>query len=253
LLRAAAESNLKGLVLELGGKAPLVVFEDADIDTALDALVFSAFYNQGQTCTAATRLLVQSTVLDQIMAGLKERLSRIEVGDPRLEGTSVGPLISRAQYEKVVHFIEIGISGGVELVVGGSRPKDLDKGYYLEPTVFLNPPLDSPLVKEEIFGPVLVVNKFDDESEALCLANDSEYGLAASVWTKDSARLHRFAHELQAGIIWGNTVFSEHPGAPAGGYRESGVGREFGASAIDEYTQLKSVWIDLSGEHFEWV
>lgn len=252
ILRASAASNLKSVVLELGGKSPFVIFDDADVEMALNGITFSVFFNQGQTCTAGTRLVVQAGVLDAVLAGLKERIGRITVGDPSDPDTLAGPIISRAQYEKVSGFIQRGIESGAELVCGGGRPAGLDNGYFVEPTVFLDPPLDSELARDEIFGPVLVIQSFESVDDALTIANSTDYGLAASVWTKDSQRLLNFAHNVEAGIVWCNTVFNEHPGVPAGGYKQSGFGREYGHGAVDEYTRVKTVWVDLSGEYFAW-
>ena len=253
LLRASADSNMKGLTLELGGKAPVVIFDDADLEAALNAVTFSVFYNQGQTCTAATRMLVHETVLDEALKGMRERIERIAIGDPQSEETTVGPLISKVQFEKVLSYIEEGRQSGADLLCGGGRPAAFPRGYYIEPTVFLNPNSEASITRDEIFGPVLVVQSFKSDGDALELANDSSMGLAASLWTRDSKRLHTVAAQLQAGIIWCNTIFAEHPGAPAGGIKDSGFGREFGSSAADEYTWLKTVWVDLSGEHFAWV
>jgi acyl-CoA reductase-like NAD-dependent aldehyde dehydrogenase len=253
ILRASAESNLKSVTLELGGKSPFVIFPDADLEMALNGITFSVFFNQGQTCTAGTRLIVQQGIVDDVLAGLKDRISRIEVGGPESTEATIGPLISRAQFDKVTGYIERAKASGAHLVCGGGRPAGLDRGFFVEPTVFLDPPPESELVSDEIFGPVLVVQTFDSDDDALAMANATRYGLAASVWTRDSKRLLKFGHDLQAGIVWCNTVFAEHPGAPAGGYKLSGFGREYGQSAIEEYTRLKTVWVDLSGEYFSWV
>jgi acyl-CoA reductase-like NAD-dependent aldehyde dehydrogenase len=253
ILVASAESNLKSVTLELGGKAPFIIFADADIDTALDAITFSVFFNQGQTCTAGTRLLVDASVRERVISGLVERVSRINVGLPTSDGVSVGPLISRTQYDKVLSYMEAARTDGVTCLVGGGRPAGLGTGFYLEPTIYLDPEPDSPLYRDEIFGPVLVLNTFDSDEEAATMANDTSYGLSASIWTNDVRRLHTMAQSVSAGVVWCNTTFTEHPAAPLGGYKQSGFGREFGQSAIEEYTQLKTVWIDLSGEFEQWV
>ena len=253
ILHASADSNLKGVTLELGGKSPFVIFADADIEMALNGIVFSVFFNQGQTCTAGTRLLVERSILPTVIDGLKDRIARIQIGSPDSEDTSVGPLISLSQYEKVMGYLDRAKRSGTTLICGGGRPKGIERGYFVEPTVFLDPPIDSELVQDEIFGPVLVVHTFGTDDEAVLNANRSEFGLAASVWTRDSRRLLAFADKVEAGIVWCNTVFNEHPGAPAGGYKQSGFGREYGVGAIEEYTRIKTIWVDLSGDSFAWV
>ncbi|MCW2751376.1 MAG: aldehyde dehydrogenase [Aeromicrobium sp.] len=252
ILRSSADSNLKGVVLELGGKSPFVIFEDAELDMALNAITFSVFYNQGQTCTAGTRLLVQESIAERVLKGLADRVGRITVGDPTSEDTHVGPLVSKVQFDRVRGFIDRALEAGATARIGGAVPEGLDTGYFVSPTVFTDVDPRSELAQSEVFGPVLTVSTFGDEEEALQLANDTSYGLASSVWTNSSQRLIRFSNGLQAGIVWANTVFAEHPGAPAGGYKESGFGREYGNSAVDEYTRMKTVWIDLSGEFFTW-
>lgn len=252
ILVASAESNLKGAVLELGGKGPFLIFEDANLEMALNAITFSVFYNQGQTCTAGTRLIVQKTVLDQVIEGLRARISRIKVGDPRQDDTVVGPLISKAQFEKVCGFVNDAKEDGFHPIIGNGRAEGFDAGFYVEPTVFLNVPVDNKLCTEEIFGPVLVVNTFETDDDAIQIANGTAYGLAASIWTASSKRLLNASDQVDSGIVWGNTAFAEHPGAPAGGFNQSGFGREYGTSAIEEYTKLKTIWIDKSGEFFSW-
>ena len=238
--------------MELGGKAPVIVLADANLDGAAKAITFSAFFNQGQTCTAATRVLVDESVHDILLDKILAITNKIVIGDPTSEDTIIGPLISQVQYEKVVGYIERAISTGHKPVIGGYRPSALEKGFFLTPTIFDNVSSDSELFSDEIFGPVLTVSSFSTIDEAIQLANKSDYGLAAGIWTKDLASMHRIADALEDGIIWGNTLFSEFPGAPAGGYKNSGYGREYGIEAINEYTQLKTVWISLEDEYHDW-
>jgi len=252
ILIASAESNLKGAVLELGGKGPFVVFDDADLEMALNGITFSIFYNQGQTCTAGTRLIVHKAILDQVIDGLKKRIDRIHVGNPLHEDTVVGPLISKAQFDTVCGYISDAKEDGFEPIIGRGKAEGFESGYYVEPTVFVDVPIDYKLFTDEIFGPVLVVNTFESDEEAMTIANRTKYGLAASIWTASSKRLVNVGDRINCGIVWCNTTFAEHPGAPAGGFNQSGFGREYGTSAIDEYTKLKTIWIDKSGEFFSW-
>lgn len=252
LLAASAASNLKGLTLELGGKAPVLVFADADLDVAAKAIAFSAFYNQGQTCTAATRIIVDQSVSEALLSRVIAIAERLAAGDPSDESTTLGPLVSKAQYEKVAGYLERAKTRGEHLVLGGYDALT-PKGFFVAPTIFDEVSPSSEIFTDEIFGPVLGFTSFGSEDEAVELANQSSYGLAAGVWTKDVARMHRVASAIRVGIVWGNTLFSEHPGAPAGGVGQSGYGREFGLGAIEEYTQSKTVWVDLSGEYFDWV
>ncbi|NDK36491.1 aldehyde dehydrogenase family protein [Rhodovulum sulfidophilum] len=252
ILIATAQSNLKGAVLELGGKGPFLIFDDADLEMALNAITFSVFYNQGQTCTAGTRLIVPKMIIDQVINGLRDRISRIEVGDPRDESTVVGPLISKTQFDKVCGYISDARSDGYTPIIGQGKVEGFASGFYVEPTVFLDLPQGYKLCTDEVFGPILVVNTFETDDEAIRIANSSNYGLAASIWTASSKRLVNAVDRIDSGIVWCNTTFAEHPGAPAGGFNQSGFGREYGTSAIDEYTRLKTIWIDKSGEFFSW-
>ncbi len=252
ILRASADTNLKGAVLELGGKSPFIIFDDANIEMALNGIVFSVFYNQGQTCTAGTRLLVQEGSLEKVLNGLDERIEKLTIGDPISEETVLGAIISKEQHQKIINYVDDAVESGISLYCGGKIPSNIKKGFFYEPTVFLNVPSESKICKEEIFGPVLVVQTFSDEEEVIKMANDSKYGLASSIWTKSSQRLTLMANRIETGIVWCNTVFAEHPGAPAGGYKQSGYGREYGDSAVDEYMQLKTVWVDLSDDFFSW-
>ena len=236
----------------MGGKAPVVVFADANIDGAAKAIAFCAFFNQGQTCTAATRIIVERSVHDELLSKIKEIANRIIIGDPTDEETNVGPLISKIQYDKVTSYIKRAIDRGEKIVLGNNENLP-SNGFFVSPTIFDDVNPDSELFTDEIFGPVLTFTVFDEEDEALKLANDSRYGLAASIWTKDIQRMHKFSTSIKCGIMQCNTIFCEFPGAPAGGFKNSGYGREFGKEAITEYTQIKTVWVAYDDEYSDWV
>lgn len=255
VMQAAARSNLKPVTLELGGKSPNIVFADANLKAALDSAAFTVFYNQGQTCTAATRLLVQADIADQVIEGLVSRAEKVRVGDPLSESTHLGAIISKEQYERVRSYIARGKEEGARLVAGGGPPSDpsLANGFFMRPTIFTGVRPDMSIAQEEIFGPVLSVMSFRTEEEAIDLANQVPYGLAASVWTNDAARLHRVAHAIEAGVVWGNCVFIENPAAPVGGYKQSGFGKEYGVEAGLEYTRLKTIWINMTDTAFDWL
>lgn len=252
IINNISKSNIKNCVFELGGKAPVVVFSDANIDGAAKAIAFCAFFNQGQTCTAATRIIVERSVHDRLLAKIKEIVDRIIIGDPTSEETHVGPLISKAQYDKVKGYINRAIDRGENMVLGNNKNLP-SKGFFVCPTIFDDVSPDSELFTDEVFGPVLTFTVFDDEDEALNLANASDYGLAASIWTKDMCRMHKFAASINCGIMQCNTIFCEFPGAPAGGFKNSGYGREFGKEAITEYTQIKTIWTAYDDGYFDWV
>lgn len=252
ILSNISNNNIKNCVFELGGKAPVVVFADANIDGAAKAIAFCAFFNQGQTCTAATRIIVERSVHDKLLLKLKEIANRIIIGDPTNEETNAGPLISKAQYDKVIGYIKRAIDRGEKMVLG-DRENLPSNGFFVSPTIFDDVSPDSELFTDEVFGPILTVTVFDDENEAIKLANDSRYGLAASIWTKDIQRMHKFSALIKCGIMQCNTIFCEFPGAPAGGFKNSGYGREFGKEAITEYTQIKTVWVAYDDEYSDWV
>lgn len=242
----ASVGNLKHISLELGGKSPLIIMDDADLDAASETALWAIFANSGQNCVAGSRLFVQSGVYEDVLSYLSQRASELKVGAGMNEDTEIGPLISNTQLKRVMSYIEAGQQQGIELIAGGKRPTgDLSNGYFLEPTVFGTVNDNSTIASEEIFGPVLSVLKFDNEEEVIQRANRSRYGLAAGVWTNHLARAHRMAAQLRAGVVWVNTYDWFDPAVPFGGVGESGYGRELGTQVMDMYTELKSVWIKI--------
>jgi len=244
IMREAA-TTLKRVSLELGGKSPNIVFEDADVDAAVRGAFNGIFYNSGQCCTAGSRLLVQESIHDRFMDALVERVTKLRPGEPLEPKRRYGPVISEAQLERVLGFIRKGKEEGATLLTGGARIEGSGAGYWLEPTIFDNVQPDTTIAQEEIFGPVLAAMTFGDEEEAVELANRTVYGLAAALWTTDVKRAHRVAARLQAGTVWINTYHPMDPASPFGGYKQSGHGRELGKHALELYTQVKSVWVDL--------
>lgn len=247
IMRSAADS-LKKVSLELGGKSPNIVLADADIDAAARGAFAAIFYNSGQCCTAGSRLLVHESVKDELLAKIVDRAGKMQPGDPLDPKTRLGPVVSQEQMDRVLGYIEQGKADGADLLVGGGRAQydGEDRGYWVQPTIFDNVRRDHVIAREEIFGPVLATMTFADEDEALSLANDTIYGLAAGVWTMDVKKAHRFAREIEAGTVWINTYHPLDAASPFGGYKQSGYGRELGEYALDLYTQIKSVWVDLN-------
>jgi acyl-CoA reductase-like NAD-dependent aldehyde dehydrogenase len=247
IMREAAES-LKKVSLELGGKSPNIVFDDADVDAAVRGSFAAIYYNTGQCCTAGSRLLVHERVHDQVVDKLAERARKLVPGDPLDPKTRLGPLVSQEQLDRVLDYVRQGTAEGAQLVTGGKRlPYNGDeRGYWMEPTIFDRVSPEHVIAREEIFGPVLATVTFADEEEAIAIANQTIYGLAAGVWTNNLKRAHRVAHRLEAGTVWVNTYHPLDAASPFGGYKQSGYGRELGAYALDLYTQIKSVWVDLS-------
>jgi acyl-CoA reductase-like NAD-dependent aldehyde dehydrogenase len=247
IMREAAET-LKRVSLELGGKSPNIVFADADLEAAAKGAFAAVFYNAGQTCTAGSRLIVHSSVREELVNRIADRARRMEPGEPLDPKRRMGPLISGEQMERVLGYVERGRTEGAELVTGGSRAKFRggDIGYWVEPTIFTNVRPEHTIAREEIFGPVLAVMEFNDEDEAVALANETIYGLAAGIWTRDVKAAHRVAKRVQAGTVWINTYHPLDAASPFGGYKQSGYGRELGRHALDLYTQIKSVWVDLN-------
>jgi aldehyde dehydrogenase (NAD+) len=247
-IAAAAAPNLVPVTLELGGKSPNIVFDDADLDRAVTGAVAGIFAAGGQTCIAGSRLLVQRPVYDQVVAAVAERARRIRLGDPRQPATQMGPVANAPQYERIRSRIEAGVAAGARRVAGDVAVAELPgQGLFVPPTVFADVDNASALAREEIFGPVLSVIPFDDVDDATAIANDSEFGLASGVWTNDLTRAHRVSRKLVAGTVWVNTYRAAAAQAPFGGTRQSGYGRERGEEALREYLRTKNVMVDLSG------
>lgn len=249
VMASASSSSLKEVTMELGGKSPLIVFEDADLDRAADIAVMANFYSSGQVCTNGTRVFVPRMLQARFEAKVLERVKRIRLGDPLSDATNFGPLVSYAHMDSVLSYIEKGRSEGARLLIGGTRVSDGDyaKGAYVAPTVFTDCTDAMTIVREEIFGPVMSILIYDSEEEVIRRANDTDYGLAAGVVTRDLNRAHRVIHKLEAGICWINTWGESPAEMPVGGYKQSGVGRENGLVTLGHYTRIKSVQVELGG------
>ena len=245
-----AADHLAKVTLELGGKSPNIVFDDADLDAAVNGIVAGIFAATGQTCIAGSRLLVQRTIHDQLIERIAERAKTIKLGNPLEAETEMGPVAFADQLEKILGYVEIAQGEGAQLVYGGGRPQapELQSGLFVEPTVFAGVDNASRLAQEEIFGPVLAAIPFEDEAEAIAIANDTSFGLGSGIWTRDIQRAHRVAHRLHAGTVWVNSYRSLTYNVPFGGFGQSGIGRENGIEGLLEYTQTKAVWVELSGE-----
>jgi len=242
IVRASAAS-LKKVSLELGGKSPNVVLADADLEAAVRGASGGVFFNQGEVCSAGSRILVDKTIYDSFLEGLHERATTIKVGDPLDPEVYMGPVVNDEQFDRVMSYIDIGKGEGARLVAGGDRIGD--RGYFVQPTIFADVSNEMRIAREEIFGPVASVIPIKDADDAVRIANDTCYGLAAAVWTRDVAMAHDIAHRLKAGTVWVNTYGATDTRSPWGGYRDSGFGRELGRQALDLYTEYKSVWINL--------
>ncbi|HET8947771.1 MAG TPA: aldehyde dehydrogenase family protein, partial [Candidatus Polarisedimenticolia bacterium] len=243
IMRRGADS-LKRLTLELGGKSPNVVFADADLDMAVRGASNGIFYNKGEVCTAGSRLFLEESVHDAFLDRLQSHVGKLQQGDPLDPKTRLGPQVSEAQMRTILGYVDKGKAEGARLVAGGERPQG--KGYFVRPTIFTDVRNDMTLAREEIFGPVLAVLRFRELEDVLAQANDTVYGLAAAVWTKDIKKAHRTARRLQAGTVWINSYGLYDSAMPFGGVKQSGFGRELGRQGLLEYTQTKSIWVDLS-------
>ncbi|MHA6620727.1 aldehyde dehydrogenase [Pseudonocardia sp. DLS-67] len=245
-IAATAGGRLARVSLELGGKSPNIVFDDADLDGAVNGAVAGIFGASGQTCMAGSRIIVQDTVYDEVVDRLGKAADAITVGDPRSPSSEMGAVACRTQYDKVLHYVDIARSEGARLVAGGARAEveGHPDGLFVRPTVFADVTSDMRIAREEVFGPIAAVLRFRDEAEAVEIANDTEFGLAAGVWTGSVARAHRVAGRLEAGTVWINNYRKTSYATPFGGYKQSGLGRENGADALREYTEEKSVWVD---------
>ncbi|KAI8343762.1 aldehyde dehydrogenase domain-containing protein [Choanephora cucurbitarum] len=244
IMKAASESNLKKVTLELGGKSPNIIFDDADIEQAVRWAHKGIFFNHGQCCCAGSRVYVQSGIYDEFIKRFKEYTSQTKLGDPHEDDTFQGPQVSKTQFDRIMSYIEKGKEEGATCYMGGKRWGT--EGYYIEPTIFTDVNQDMTIVREEIFGPVVTVSKFDHIDDVVNMALDTEYGLAAAVFTKDTARAIDVSNRLQAGTVWVNCYNELDYNTPFGGFRQSGIGRENGEYALDNYIQVKTVKININ-------
>ncbi|KAH9980551.1 NAD-dependent aldehyde dehydrogenase [Russula compacta] len=243
IMEAAAKSNLKNITLELGGKSPNIVFNDADLDLAIDWSAHGIYWNHGQCCCAGSRIFVQSGIYDEFLKRFTAKSKSLKLGDPFASDSYQGPQVSKIQFDRIMGFIESGKQQGATVHLGGGQHGA--EGYWIQPTIFTDTRPDMRIVQEEIFGPVVVIIKFEDEKDVLRQANDTLYGLAAAVFTKDITRGIQFAHSLHAGTAWVNCINTLDPNVPFGGYKQSGIGRELGEYALANYTNVKAVHINL--------
>jgi aldehyde dehydrogenase (NAD+) len=244
VMKMAAESNLKRVSLELGGKAPNIIFADSDMEAAVQGTMRGIFFNQGEVCCAGSRLFLEESIQDEFLAKLKSHAEKLIVGDPLDPKTQMGAQVSEEQFQKILGYIDRGKQEGASLVTGGSRAKDT--GYFVRPTVFKNVGDKMTIAREEIFGPVVSALSFKNLDDLRKRANDTVYGLSAGVWTRDIGKAHRFARDIKAGTIWVNCYNCFDAASPFGGFRQSGFGRELGKYALELYTQVKSVWVALN-------
>jgi betaine-aldehyde dehydrogenase len=255
LIAKAAADNLTKVSLELGGKAPNIIFADADMEQAVNGAMMGIFFNQGQVCCAGSRLFVDASIKDEFLERFKERAGRLKVGDPMDKSTQMGPQVSEEQLNRIKGYVDIAKGEGAQVLAGGCPPQlegDFQKGYFFQPTIFGDVKNSMRVAQEEIFGPVVSVITFEGEEDLIRQANEVVYGLSAGIWTKDITRAHRFAKAIKAGVVWINTYNMFNAASPFGGYKQSGYGREMGKHALEMYTHVKSVWVDLSGKPIGW-
>ena len=251
---AAAGANLASVVSELGGKAPMIMFPDCDVEQAVNGAAFASFVASGQTCIMGARLIVHESIMDRFMSALVAKANRIRLGDPFDTHTQMGPVISAASRARIKSMVDDAVASGAQLLAGGVlpiMPAPFDNGHFYPPTI-LRVQSHHTIWREEVFGPVVVAQTFKTEEEAVLLANDSPYGLAAAVWTKDVMRAHRFAESLNVGIVWINDHHRNDPSSPWGGMKDSGIGRENGVVSLLEYSQCKSVIVRTDPTPFDW-
>jgi betaine-aldehyde dehydrogenase len=250
IVKMAAET-VKRVTLELGGKSPNIFFADADFEAAIDGALFGVFINQGEVCSAGSRILVQRSIYKKFVEAMTEKAKNIKLGPPLERETKMGPLVSKEQYDRVSSYLEVG-KKEAKLASGGGRPKDFAKGYYVTPTIFYDVDNSARIAREEIFGPVASVIPFEDEADAIKIANDSPYGLAAAVWTRDIFKAFRAVKKIRAGIVWVNHMQPTYVEAPWGGFKQSGFGRELGPWGLEEYLETKLVHVNLNEAPIGW-
>lgn len=243
IIMQAASKNLKRVSLELGGKSPNIVFADSDIDSAVNGAMTGIFFNQGEVCCAGSRLFLEKSIHDEFVEKLSDKASSLRVGNPEDAGTQMGAQVSKEQFDKILGYIDSGKQEGAKLVTGGERCGK--RGYFVKPTIFDEVDNNMRIAREEIFGPVVSAITFDDVADMVRQCNSSIYGLAAAVWTRDIKKAHRLARDLKAGTIWVNTYNTFDAASPFGGFKQSGFGKELGIHALELYTQVKSVWVNL--------
>jgi betaine-aldehyde dehydrogenase len=250
IVKSAADT-LKRVTLELGGKSPNIFFAEADWEAAVDGALFGVFINQGEVCSAGSRILVEKSIYKKFVEAMAEKAKRITLGPPLARETKMGPLVSKEQYDRVASYVDLGRKEA-KVAIGGNKPKQFEKGFYLEPTIFYDVENSARIAREEIFGPVASVIPFDGESDAIRIANDTPYGLAAAVWTRDIYKAFRVVKSLRAGIVWVNHMQPTYVEAPWGGYKQSGFGRELGPWGLEEYLETKQVFVNLDETPIGW-